>query len=200
MKKSPSDTLEFILKRWNIAPSRRNPIEIPNIDRWDLAKLFFELDMNLGAEIGVLFGRYSKILCETNPKLKLFSIDPWQKYNEYKDLKTQKDFDDLYEKTKTNLAQFNCKIIRKKAWMLLKISRTISLILCISMATTSLHPKLMTFANGQKRLDSEALYPDTTTSTIAKDHIVTVMRWLMPILVLTGLPLGLSQKEVLKIR
>ena len=115
MKKSPSDALEFILKRWNITPTRRNPIEIPNIDRWDLAKLFFELDMNLGTEIGVLFGRYSKILCEANPKLKLFSIDPWQKYDEYRDLKIQKDFDDLYEKTKTNLAQFNCKIIREKS-------------------------------------------------------------------------------------
>lgn len=113
--KPPPNTLEFVLKKWNIKPGLRHPIEIPSVGRYDLAKLFAELGFTKGAEIGVLFGRYSKILCEVNPKLKLFSIDPWLAYKEYKDLTTQDDFDNLYEQTKTALASFNCKIIRAKS-------------------------------------------------------------------------------------
>lgn len=88
---------------------------IPNFDRNDLASLFTKLGFTSGAEIGVLFGRYSKILCESNPKLKLYNIDPWLAYSGYKDLTTQKNFDDLYEETKQTLAPFNCEIIRKKS-------------------------------------------------------------------------------------
>lgn len=80
-----------------------------------MAELFTDLKFTTGAEIGVLFGRYSKILCEANPKLKLYSIDPWLVYKEYKDLTTQKDFDGMYERTKSDMAPFDCTVIRKKS-------------------------------------------------------------------------------------
>lgn len=109
------NTLNYLTKKWGIKEGQKNPIEIANMDRYGLATLFAELKFKKGVEIGVLFGRYSKILCEANPKLKLYSIDPWLSYNEYKDLTTQKNFDKLYERTKSNLAPYNCKIIRAKS-------------------------------------------------------------------------------------
>jgi hypothetical protein len=109
------DPLEYITKKYRLNLEQRSPIKISNFDRNDLASLFNELGFKIGAEIGVLFGRYSKILCEANPGLQLNSIDPWLVYKEYKDLTTQKNFDELYERTKTDLASFNCKVIRKKS-------------------------------------------------------------------------------------
>lgn len=109
------DTLTFIVNKYNLNIGEKSPITIPHFSRDDLALLFTELDFTTGAEIGVLFGRYSKILCESNPKLKLYSIDPWLAYKEYKDLTTQENFDSLYERTKKSMAPFNCKIIRKKS-------------------------------------------------------------------------------------
>jgi predicted O-methyltransferase YrrM len=107
------DTLEYITKKYNLDPNVKPPIHLSDIGRNDLALLFAELGFTKGAEIGVLFGRYSKILCETNPKLRLYSIDPWLAYKEYRNLHTQKINNDLYERTKKNLAPFNCEIIRK---------------------------------------------------------------------------------------
>lgn len=109
------DTLNYISKKYDIDLKSKSPITIQNMDRIDLAKLFSEINFNKGVEVGVLFGRYSKVLCEVNPKLKLYSIDPWLSYKEYKDLTSQKDFDQLYETTKNNLKLFNCKVIRKKS-------------------------------------------------------------------------------------
>lgn len=45
--------------------------------RRDLAKLFNDLGFKVGAEVGVAGGRYSQVLCESIPGLKLFCIDPW---------------------------------------------------------------------------------------------------------------------------
>lgn len=46
-------------------------------DRTELAKYFNELGFQYGAEIGACFGRYSEILCQNIPGLKLFVIDSW---------------------------------------------------------------------------------------------------------------------------
>ena len=45
--------------------------------REDLAKYFAELGFTSGVEVGVNRGYYSRILCEANPKLKLYGVDPW---------------------------------------------------------------------------------------------------------------------------
>lgn len=109
------NTLEYVFKKYNLSQGKYSLINISDMGRSELALLFTELGFTVGAEIGVLFGRYSKILCEANPKLKLYSVDPWLSYDEYKDRTPQKNFDELYETTKKNLALFNCEIIRKKS-------------------------------------------------------------------------------------
>ena len=47
-------------------------------NRIELAKHFAALGFTTGAEIGVCHGRYSEILCRTNPKLKLLAVDDWR--------------------------------------------------------------------------------------------------------------------------
>ncbi|MEK7117080.1 MAG: class I SAM-dependent methyltransferase [Patescibacteria group bacterium] len=87
------------------------PIEIPSIDRRYLADLFRELDFKIGAEIGVLSGDYSKILCEANPELKLYCIDSWglgDKKQKMRDYHIR-----MYEKAKKKLAICNAVLVRK---------------------------------------------------------------------------------------
>ena len=48
-------------------------------NRIELAKHFAALGFTTGAEIGVCHGRYSEILCRTNPKMKLLAVDNWRR-------------------------------------------------------------------------------------------------------------------------
>lgn len=45
--------------------------------REDLILYFKELGFEKGAEISVLGGRFSRYMCRTIPKLKLYCIDSW---------------------------------------------------------------------------------------------------------------------------
>jgi hypothetical protein len=109
------DTLDFLIKRFSLNINQRSPITVPGLDRRELVKLFADLDFTCGAEIGVLLGDHSKMLCEANPRLMLYSIDPWLAYKEYTDLTTQKDFDYVYKTAKEKLSPYNCTLIRKKS-------------------------------------------------------------------------------------
>jgi len=90
-------------------------VNLDNVGRNDLAILFHELGFRLGAEIGVLLGRYSHTLCRRNPDLRLFSVDPFLAFPEYKDKTPQSQWDLNYEETKRRLSGYNCTIIRKKS-------------------------------------------------------------------------------------
>ena len=72
------NTYQYILKKYNINPGRQYIIEIPNMGRADLAALFAELKFKKGVEVGVEQGLYSEVLLKANPKLHLYSIDPWK--------------------------------------------------------------------------------------------------------------------------
>jgi len=52
-----------------------------NWDRNMLAELFKDVGFTLGAEVGVRKGEYTRILCDANPELKMFCIDPYTAYN-----------------------------------------------------------------------------------------------------------------------
>ena len=107
------DTLAYIIKKYNLSMSRSYPIEIPNIGRDDLARLFAELDFKAGAEIGVLRGDYTRILCRSNPQAIIYAIDPWQTYPEYKDFTDQDQMDRNYERAMQHARHYrNCQIIK----------------------------------------------------------------------------------------
>lgn len=80
--------------------------------RRTLAQLLGELQFNVGAEIGVRRGSFSKILCGYNPALKLYCVDPWEPYsNKY----TQERQDRIYAQCLENLQGLNVVIIRKRS-------------------------------------------------------------------------------------
>lgn len=108
-------TLEFILNKFNLTynDSTAMPITLPLTGRNGLAKLFAELGFKTGAEIGVFEGAYSEILCKENPKLKLFSIDPWTPHKGYLDYARKSTLENAFNQAKTKLASLNAEIVKK---------------------------------------------------------------------------------------
>lgn len=77
--------------------------------RDDLAKYFSELGFTLGVEVGVNRGAFSKILCEVNPNLKLYCVDPWDLLGRGKnDLRIKR-----YAEAQEYLAGYNASFIKK---------------------------------------------------------------------------------------
>jgi hypothetical protein len=109
------DTLKFILDKWDIDPDQpKMPIEIPNVGRNDLAKLFGELGFVVGAEIGVLTGLYSEVLCTNNHGLKLYCIDPWAGYPTYMNVPLRNQtWDGAFYEARKRLVDFDVEFIRK---------------------------------------------------------------------------------------
>lgn len=108
------DSLEYIARKYELdLDVRRMPIEIPNVGRDDLAKLFAELGYTIGAEIGVSRGIYSEVLCQANPGLLLYCIDPWKAYSEYWERVSQAKFDRLYGEAVDRLTPYGCRLVRK---------------------------------------------------------------------------------------
>lgn len=108
-------TLQYILKKFNITIDEKTqmPIEIPNIGRGELAVLFAELGFKRGAEIGVLAGEYSEILCKNNAGLELFGVDPYKAYSQHR---SQKQLDRFKEEARTRLEIYkNYNFIEKSS-------------------------------------------------------------------------------------
>lgn len=90
------NTLEYILKKYNL-PDKGTPIEIPNVGRIDIIRWIKELGFKRGAEIGVDHAKFSEQMCEYNNQLKLYGVDPYLKYDEYREYKDQAEMDGIYE-------------------------------------------------------------------------------------------------------
>lgn len=106
-------TLDYIIKKYNIELTNNLPIEIPNVGRDNLPGLFYELGFKTGAEIGVASGGYSRKLCQANPQMKLYGIDPWEEYDNYSDYPAEA-LNSFYEQVKKTLALYpNYEIIKE---------------------------------------------------------------------------------------
>ena len=112
-------TLDFVLKKFNIKANTKSPVELP-CTREELVSVFKELKYKTGAEIGVDKGNFSKLLCETVPGLKLYSIDPWEVYNDYDEHRRECVEAELHhmgvnaQVARRKLAPYGgCEIIRK---------------------------------------------------------------------------------------
>ena len=110
---SHKDTLEHIAKKYGIDFTQKSPFTIGG-GRKGLAVLFNELGFKVGAEIGILAGDYSEVLCQSIPGLTLYGVDAWKKYKGYNDVRgKQERYDRIYEQAKTRLAPYNCRLIKK---------------------------------------------------------------------------------------
>ena len=77
MNKNPRD---FIAKKFNLAGDEKSPVVLKGIGRKGLYKLWAELGVRIGCEVGVQRGRNSYVLLNEIPDLLLYLVDPWSKH------------------------------------------------------------------------------------------------------------------------
>jgi len=106
-----NSTLEFVLKKFKISYKKNYalPIIIRNFGRDQLAEMFCDLGFSVGVEIGVERGLYSEVLCKANPKLKLFAIDPYTTYGDYRVHGMQADL--MCSEAKIRLSPYKCHLM-----------------------------------------------------------------------------------------
>jgi len=105
------DALAYLKDKFNLDYSTRPPTRL-RISREGLASIFAELGFTLGAEIGVERGLYSEVLCKANPQLKLYSVDSWQPYSDYRIHVSKDKLDSFYDQTKERMAPYNCTMVK----------------------------------------------------------------------------------------
>jgi hypothetical protein len=64
------------------------------------------LDFKTGVEVGVANGEYSKLICDLNPQMKLYGIDPWTPYKDYIDFKKHSTFKMMEEETLRRMRKY----------------------------------------------------------------------------------------------
>lgn len=111
------DTLDYIIKKYNIEVGRQYLIDLPIIGAAGLAELFAELGFMLGAEIGTDEGIYAEYLFKTISSLTLICVDPWQamayeKGQQPESFEGQEFFDKRYEATLERLKGKHVRIRR----------------------------------------------------------------------------------------
>lgn len=109
------NALDYIRDRYKLdLNAKRMPVEIPNVGRDNLAKLFAELDFKIGVEVGVEEGLYTEVLCRENPQAKIYGVDPWRTYPGYREHVSQEKLDGFYEGTRKRLIPYgNYELIKK---------------------------------------------------------------------------------------
>jgi hypothetical protein len=105
------NTFDYIIKRFN-PQFGKYWTEIPGSRNNELLTMFRDLGFKTGVEIGVERGVYSERICRAIPGVKLYCIDPWKTYPEYREHVTQEQLDAFYEETKEKLKTYDCKVIR----------------------------------------------------------------------------------------
>jgi len=80
-------------------------------NRSHLAELFFELGYRVGAEIGVRAAHNAMVICQKNPDLKLFCIDPWTAWDGGSPSQHKQNM--YFWAAKKNLTGYNVVFIKK---------------------------------------------------------------------------------------
>ncbi len=107
-----NETLDFIFERWSLDRNKKY-IRMQGFSReGTLARLFRRLNFKLGCEVGVERARFSKILCQANPTLKLYGVDPWLFFEDYRNHVNQERLDEFFRETRERMKPFNFQIIR----------------------------------------------------------------------------------------
>jgi predicted O-methyltransferase YrrM len=109
------NTLDYIVEKFDINLNQPSPIFIHKKSRTDLAKMLHELDFKIGAEIGVAAGQHAQILCENNPNLKLYCIDPWLRSSPADNQNHNGTLLKWYDDAVKTLEPYNCVFMREKS-------------------------------------------------------------------------------------
>ena len=111
-------TFDFIVNKYGLKIDDQYVVEIPNMGRDNMAELFAELDFKKGVEVGVFKGKYSEVLCKTNPQAHIWGVDPWELSAHPKevfgDSTSQEYFEKCYQETLQRMAPYKNYTIVKK--------------------------------------------------------------------------------------
>ena len=112
-------TLDYFIKKYNIDVSQKSPIEIIDVGRLDILRWIRELDFTVGAEIGVEAGRYAELICQQNTQVKLYGVDPYLKYDEYREYQNQHLMEEIFQAMIQRMAGYikheKYEVVRKKS-------------------------------------------------------------------------------------
>lgn len=86
---------------------------IPGMTRALLAEHFASLGFTKGAEIGVADGRFSLVLCQTIPGLRLLCVDPYRKYDGNPRGGPQSQHDGNYAKAQERPQNYDVLFLRR---------------------------------------------------------------------------------------
>jgi predicted O-methyltransferase YrrM len=104
--------LDWLVTHYGIDWKSNSPIEIPNVGRHTLAKWFKEWDFKQIAEIGVEKGEYSEVLCLANPNAKIFCVDSWIGYTNYKGSVRSRHFFEYETEARARLSKYRTQIVK----------------------------------------------------------------------------------------
>lgn len=112
------NTFNYIVNKYKVDLDGRYVIDIPNMGRDNMAELFAELKFKKGAEIGVFKGKYSEVLCKTNPQAHIYGIDAWELAAHPEGVfvhgERQSYFDKCYQETLNRMKPYKNYTIVKK--------------------------------------------------------------------------------------
>jgi hypothetical protein len=107
-------TLEYIIDKYNLGSDKGIDVSIPGFGRHELATLLNELGFKSIVEVGVCDGVYSEFLCKTNPDAKIYGVDPFVRYEGYRDYVQENTVEMYHEKAKKLMAPYpNYTLIEK---------------------------------------------------------------------------------------
>lgn len=109
------DPVEFIINRFKVdrLTTPKPPYFLRISREHGFPELLRDLGYKVGAEIGVERGLFSERLCKVIPGLKLYSIDAWSPYRDYRIHVSREKLDGFYEVAKERLAPYNATLIRE---------------------------------------------------------------------------------------
>jgi len=73
-------TNRYIQEKYKLGSAREYPAKIKGMNRLEFAKMLKRLGFKIGCEVGVEEGRFSKLMIDTIPDLKLYLVDPYGNY------------------------------------------------------------------------------------------------------------------------
>jgi hypothetical protein len=99
-------------------PSKHAPPEFVHLvkrgyKRDHLAREFAARGYKKGAEIGVADGRFAEVICQRNPGVKLFAIDPWMPYKGNRRGGGKEQHARNYALAQQRLQPYGVRIVRK---------------------------------------------------------------------------------------
>jgi predicted O-methyltransferase YrrM len=104
--------LDHVLSKFGLGHGAPSPIDVRLSRHGGLTRLWAELGYRVGAEIGTEQGKFAAEICNHNPGVVLYCIDPYKAYDRYEQHQTQEKLDRFHDEAKTRLDDYEVLFMR----------------------------------------------------------------------------------------